>query len=381
MPAAKTASLRKQAQDFHEYLYDLKQKTPLHPALKWYPWSSLGQFDILDDFLKSDTGALLKLIGRHPVLDVGCGDGDISFFLESLGARVDAVDHAPTNYNALYGVRALKEALHSPLQVQATDIDAHPSFPGASYGLSIMLGVLYHLKNPFLVLEELARRSRYTFLSTRVAQLGPDRKTSYGGFPVAYLVDEDELNHDCTNFWIFSEQGFQRLVRRAGWDILHYAAVGPVAKSDPVTPQGDARAYILAKSRLAPPDAGFRLLEGWHQLEHDTWRWTQRTFSVEVDVADSLAPGKLNFVFHLAEPVLAQHPRVTLRARVAGNELPPITYSAAGAHEYSASVPSLAPGSVRVDFELDHAIAPSLNDRRELGLQVDFSAAPPVSIA
>ena len=60
------------------------------------------------------------------VLDVGCGDGDISFFLESLGARVDAVDNAPTNYNALYGVRALKEALHSPIRIQATDIDQHP---------------------------------------------------------------------------------------------------------------------------------------------------------------------------------------------------------------------------------------------------------------
>ena len=41
----------------------------------------------------------------------------------------------------------------------------------------------------------------------------------YGGNPVAYLVEEDELNADYTNFWIFTEEGLKRIVRRAGWDI------------------------------------------------------------------------------------------------------------------------------------------------------------------
>ena len=37
------------------------------------------------------------MIGGEPVLDVGCGDGSVSFFLESLGAKVHPVDHAPAN--------------------------------------------------------------------------------------------------------------------------------------------------------------------------------------------------------------------------------------------------------------------------------------------
>jgi len=370
--------LKERSQRFQTELQEVKRKTPLHPKLKWYPWTSLGQFDILDDLLKGDTDALLKMIGQEPVLDVGCGDGDISFFLESLGARVDAVDNAPTNYNALYGVRALKEALQSTLRIQATDIDTHPNFPGMHYGFTLMLGVLYHLKNPYLVLEELARRSDYIFLSTRVAQLAPDRKTGYGGNPVAYLVEEDELNADYTNFWIFTEEGLKRIVRRTGWDITHYAVTGPVATSDPVTPKGDARAYIIAKSRISGRPSGFRLLDGWHHLENERWRWTARKFSVEIDVPASEAT--LQFAFYVPDPVIAQHKSVTLTARVAGQALASIGYDSAGEQSYTARLQSMAAGPMRVEFELDRALGPAAKDPRELGVQVDFSGPPPISI-
>jgi hypothetical protein len=36
-----------------------------------------------------------------------------------------------------------------------------------------MLGVLYHLKNPFLALETLARASRHIFLGMRIASHTP----------------------------------------------------------------------------------------------------------------------------------------------------------------------------------------------------------------
>lgn len=360
-------------------MQQVKQKTPLHPALKWYPWASLGQFDVLDDLLGGDTNTLLKMIGREAVLDVGCGDGDIAFFLESLGARVDAVDNAPTNYNALYGVRALKEAMHSPIRIQATDIDQHPQFPGAHYGLTILLGVLYHLKNPYLVLETLARCSDHIYLSTRIAQLAPDRKTGYSGNPVAYLVDDNELNADDSNFWIFTEEALKRIVRRAGWDILHYATVGPLAASDPVTPEGDCRAYIVARSRVSGLPRGFRLLEGWHHLENETWRWTARRFTVEIDTAAKSA-ATLTLNFYIPEPVAEQHPAITLRARVGSQELPPATFSGVGNHSYSARLGAIEAGAARVEFEVDQTIGPSLADPRELGVQVQFAGLQPITL-
>jgi hypothetical protein len=171
--------------------------------------------------------------------------------------------------------------------------------------------------------------------------------------------------------------GFRRVVQRAGWEVLHHAAVGPVDTSDPITPQGDARAYILAKSRMA---VVVRLLEGWHQMEVENWRWTARRFSVEVAIEMALDNARLWFAFHVPDSVLAAHSRVKLRARVGGRELPQAVYESKGNHEYKAAIGQLPAGLVRVDFELEHALGPNSSDLRELGVRVRFSGQPPLGI-
>jgi len=347
----------------------------------WYPWETLSQLGVLDTFLENDFEALKHMVGHDPVLDVGCGDGDIAFFLETLGMQVDAVDYAPTNNNALLGVHALKQKLGSSVRIHEVDLDKRPTLPSSNYGFTVMLGVLYHLKNPFLVLEALANASRYIFLSTRIASLGPDRQTDFGALPLAYLVEEDELNNDETNFWIFSEKALQRVMRRAGWDVIRYATFGPAATADPVTDEGDARAFILAKSRLAGPPRGFRLREGWHQLEDNAWRWTERTFSMELDTSASLQPATLRFAFQLPEIVFAQTPVLNLAVRINGTAVASGIYSMPGEHEYIATVPP-TDGQVSIaEFELDRAIAPTDQDRRELGLIVDFSGEAPIKLS
>jgi tRNA (mo5U34)-methyltransferase len=376
----KSTTLRALANQYHERLRGIKSANPLD-GVEWYPWASLAAMEPLDGFLGGDVERLHGLIGNAPVLDVGCGDGDVGFFLESLGARVDAIDHAPTNYNALLGVRALKRILDSKIGIHAVDLDHRPNLPASNYGLAIMLGVLYHLKNPFLVLETLARSSRHIFLSTRVASLTPDRNLNYGSLPMAYLVDEDELNHDPTNFWIFSETALKRLVRRAGWDVREYITQGAaISQSDPVSPKGDTRAYILAESRLAAVTS-FHLESGWHELEYDTWRWTERRFSTVLNVGVGLSPATLRFRFYLPKEVLAQRPAVELSAAVNGVKLAASTFSTPGEHEYQAEVPSIGAGAANVEFELDGAIRAPDGDQRELGILVDFSGAPAVQIA
>lgn len=377
----KKTPLAAQAAEFHQRLESLKSRASLEQGRAWYPWFSLAAFEVLDQFLENNPTALDRLIDARPVLDAGCGDGDVAFFLESLGARVDAIDHAPTNYNWMLGVRELKRLLNSSVGIHAVDLDARPNLPSDGYGLTMLLGILYHLKNPFLVLETLARHSRHIFLSTRIASLTPNRKLNFASLPMAYLVDEDELNHDGTNFWIFSEAGLKRLVQRAGWNILHYTTVGASANTaDPVTPEGDVRAYVLAESRLAPTAAGLDLEHGWHELEHGGWRWTERRFSVRLNLSQPLAPAKLRFVFHLNEQVVARHPAVTLAAKVNGHLLPPATFSTPGGHEYIATIPSLPAGPARIEFELESALAPADGEERELGgILISFAGPPPVT--
>jgi 2-polyprenyl-3-methyl-5-hydroxy-6-metoxy-1,4-benzoquinol methylase len=370
--------LKEQSQQFHEYLFKLKQSIPLEEGLQWYPWPTLAGFDVLDEMLAGDTNAMLRMIGRLPVLDVGCGDGDTTFFLESLGVTVDAVDHAPTNYNALYGVKKLKGVLNSPARIEAIDIDTRPEFPQERYGLTILLGVLYHLKNPYLVLETLAQKSSHIFLSTRVAQLAPDRKTGYGGNPVAYLVEADELNADYTNYWIFTEECLKRILRRSGWDVQHFIVKG-AKKSDPVSPDGDARAYVVAKSRVVAPRVKVELADGWCGLEEEQWRWTRREFGFDVAVDEALPNANLRLRFHIHEALLAAHPQVTMRVRFNGRELPPATYKTAGSQIYSAQIGLIEPGDIRVQFALDRTIPAEIDDR-ELGVQVKFADEPPLTL-
>jgi tRNA (mo5U34)-methyltransferase len=369
-----------QASQFRGRLAEIKRNICLLIG-QWYPYDSISSFLIIDEFLKGDLQALRRLAGADPILDVGCGDGDVSFFLESLGCTVRAIDHPPTNNNAMFGVHVLQQALGSHLQIQAADLDKGLDLPEPHYGFTLLLGVLYHLKNPYQILEMLARKSRYCFLSTRIAALAPDKKTRIGDLPVAYLLDEAEINDDPTNYWIFSESGLRRILRRAGWTVRNWRTTGSdAAKSDPVSAAGDSRAFCLLESRLANRSENLSLIRGWHDLEFGAWRWTERRFSVGLAAPLHDEPATLRFRFHLPPPVAALRSSLSLAAAVNGTALPPQTCSGAGDHHYVRSVPAsaLTPGNVVIDFELDSALGPTAMDRRELGLLVDFSGSAPI---
>ncbi|MBL8521719.1 MAG: hypothetical protein JNK75_13770 [Betaproteobacteria bacterium] len=220
------------------------------PDFPWYPWESLGNFEHLDRLLKDPHRDLARLIGGLPVADVGGADGDVSFFLERQGIEMDLVDYGPTNMNGLHGARFLKQALRSNISIHEMDLDAKFEWPRNQYGLVFFLGILYHLKNPFYVLESLAKVTRHAFISTRVAQFSPSGE-SIENLPVAYLVNPTECNNDPTNYWIFSGSGLARILDRAGWDVVAQMRNGNTTRSDPASAQGDERAYLLVRSRRA----------------------------------------------------------------------------------------------------------------------------------
>lgn len=225
----------------------------------WYPYGTLSNFHHLQRLLSNSRHDLLDLIGTEPIVDIGAADGDTAFFMESLGYRADVVDYAPTNFNSCRGVAALKDALQSKVNIRQVDLDAHFELPGEHYGLAFFLGILYHLKNPFGALENLARHARHALLSTRITRfnLAKGAKGSMGvnqiraelqSIPCAYLVDPHETNNDATNYWIFSDAGLRRILGRTGWEILEYITVGNTEASDPASQSGDERAFCLLRS-------------------------------------------------------------------------------------------------------------------------------------
>jgi len=80
--------------------------------------------------------------------------------------------------------------------------------------------------------------------------MSPDQKVSFGNLPIAYLLAHDESNNDSTNYWVFSDTGFKRILFRTGWEICDYMTTGNTVNSDPATPEGDERAFCLVKSVL-----------------------------------------------------------------------------------------------------------------------------------
>jgi len=120
--------------------------------------------------------------------------------------------------------------------------------PEPHFGLVLFLGLLYHLKNPFYVLERFSRVSPWVVLSTRVAREAKQDGTRLEHLPVAYLLDSDECNNDATNYWIFTPTGLRRLLSRVGWRIHSSFNSGDKLHSNPSDLEHDERLYLLARS-------------------------------------------------------------------------------------------------------------------------------------
>jgi 2-polyprenyl-3-methyl-5-hydroxy-6-metoxy-1,4-benzoquinol methylase len=368
-PAIGILEVARRAGRFREHVETVKsQLGPI--AFSWYPNDSLASFETFDTILSGKFRGLLDNPGERCVLDIGPADGHVAFFLESLGFRVKAIDHPETSYNRMCGIRQLKEALHSRIEIISEDIDSQFKLPEGEFDLVFFLDVLYHLKNPYYALELLSRHARFCFLSTRVARVTPEMRNT----PLAYLVDADELNRDATNFWTFSEAVLKRLLRRTGWEICNYGTTGDTLKSNSFAAEDDERVFCLLRSRhLTDTGLTARLLKGWHVLEQGKWRWTERRFSVELAVPD-LASGaallELRFVY--PECVKPREGPLRLLTSLDGLSLDEAQYSTSGEHLYRASVPSdrLQARTAIVEFELNHALPPDATDLRERGIIV-----------
>lgn len=228
-----------------------KVKNDIAPSFSWYPYGTLNNFVHLKEIFNKYP--LKELTRINYIADIGAADGDLAFFIRSLGFNVDIVDYAPTNYNGLKGARAIIETLQlaSYVQVLEMDIDNQFTLPsGKKYDLVFLLGILYHLKNPFYILEKLSQATTHLVLSTRVARYATDGRY-ISGLPVAYLLDQDESNNDATNYWIFSESALMRIVSRAGWTILYSKTVGDTITSNPFDTNKDERCFMLLRSKHA----------------------------------------------------------------------------------------------------------------------------------
>jgi SAM-dependent methyltransferase len=251
------------------------------PDYGWYRYETFSALGILTKLIEPIYEEVAPALASGPVADVGCADGDLGLFCACLGGQVDAVDHLESSFNQMRGIDVLREALGLPLDVHDIDLDGRFHLPRSDYRFVFFLGTLYHLRNPYYVLENLASLADWCVLSTRISQVTP-HQTPIEEDPVAYLLDPREANDDLTNYWIFSPAGLFRLLCRADWTVLGQERIGPRLNSDPVRPEADERMFVLLKSRPRHPGLLVHALGGWYAPENDRWRWTAKSFALEV---------------------------------------------------------------------------------------------------
>ncbi len=131
---------------------------------------------------------------------------------------------------------------------------------------------------------------------------------------------------------------------------------------------------LASMIKVANPRASAQLLNGFHDVEGNAWRWTKGKFSVTLrpplNAAQSGA--KLVVKFSIPGPVIERVNSMTLTANVNGAAIPGETYTKAGDHTYSKDVPASALGAdaVTVEFALDKFLPAGTLDQRELGVVV-----------
>ena len=239
--------LLKFAAQFREELAEIKR--PIIDV-NWYPYDTLSNFVHLKDFF--DSFPLNKVISSgSDILDIGAADGELAFMCEKLGYQPKVIDYAPTNHNNLEGIKALGNVLESEIEIFDFNLDSYGAIDSIlpnPVSLTFLLGIHYHLKNPFLILDFLSSKTEYMIFSTRISRYTPDgyemKRES-----LSYLLSDSELNNDSTNYWVFSEKAILRLFERTGFEVIKSKCVGDTTSSVPHDMKHDERFFALLRSK------------------------------------------------------------------------------------------------------------------------------------
>jgi tRNA (mo5U34)-methyltransferase len=227
---------------------DLKSRAD---AIRWYHTIDLGGGVVtrgMDDTPQRLARVQLPAsLHGLTVLDIGAWDGFFSFECERRGAaRVVAADYYSWHgggWGTKAGFNLAREALGS--RVEDIDIDVMELSPErlGTFDVVLFLGVLYHLRHPFLALERIAPLvGRRLIVETVIDMVGFGR-------PAMAFYPGRELNNDPTNWWAPNAAAMRGMLENVGFE-----RVETVTPPRGATYRGARAAYhrLRGKNRLGP---------------------------------------------------------------------------------------------------------------------------------
>jgi len=172
------------------------------------------------------------------VLDVGARDGYFSFVAEDRGAEVLAIDSMAPD---LTGFSTAAKFMESSVEYRTMNVyDVSPEEVG-TFDAIFFLGVLYHLRDPMLVLDRLwavANPGATIWVESHTIDRGfvdPQRKSferlsalapGLEDVPVAQFYPEDLLSGDRSNWWGPNQACLEAMVKAAGFEPVQSKIMG-----------------------------------------------------------------------------------------------------------------------------------------------------------
>jgi hypothetical protein len=157
--------------------------------------------------------------------------------------------------------------------------------------------------------------------------------------------------------------------------VLPLFGCGGPAPLEPVeaTPGSEPPVLPLSVVHVADPRVAGQLVEGFHQLEGNAWRWTEQRFAVRLEPPPPVPfhDAALELIFTVPEVTIAALGSVTVSAALDGAALGSMTVSEPEENiVFTCDVPPELIGTkpLLAEFSLDDAMPPNQQDGRELGV-------------
>lgn len=183
-------------------------------------------------------------------LDVACNEGYFSFLLHGQGARVRGIDVRPLNIERARAVQRIQGQDPEQLTFAIEDFLANQD-PPERYGLTLFLGLLYHLENPMGALRILHRITRrMCVVETQLTRQQAPVVSGWGEtgkfleLPAALAVYREP---DVEENRLAAHRGLSFIPNAAAVREM-LSAVG-FSKVEPVAPPADANPQYLAQDR------------------------------------------------------------------------------------------------------------------------------------